>query len=337
MKHKILIIFILCSSILTAQNIIKVNNIPGVIDVDYNNVDTAIFYANTNDIIMVYGSPNSYGSIYINKKVKIVGPGYFLTENPQTSITGASAEANNIYFQSGSEGATVEGFLVQNNIEVQTDTINVKRCKIGYDIDLNGNNNIVISECYIGDDVVTGGNNSTSIIVSNSIILDQIWASGAFTISGVFSQNIIKGVESESNLPHSSTYINNIFTNSATTVINNDVGVNTFINNLFTSSAVAYTPDNSVSGNTGNITGVTVSSLFVGTTGNSTDGQYQLKAGSPAIGAGQGGVDCGVFGGTSPYVLSGLPAIPNIHQLTAPLQTNGNGTLPITIKLKANN
>ena len=51
-----------------------------------------------------------------------------------------------------------------------------------------------------------------------------------------------------------------------------------------------------------------MSSVFLYT--GSTDGQYQLKAGSPAIGAGNGGVNCGAYGGPNPYVLSGLPPVP---------------------------
>jgi hypothetical protein len=32
---------------------------------------------------------------------------------------------------------------------------------------------------------------------------------------------------------------------------------------------------------------------------------------SPGLGAGFGGTDCGIFGGAEPYVLSGIPPIPN--------------------------
>ena len=46
---------------------------------------------------------------------------------------------------------------------------------------------------------------------------------------------------------------------------------------------------------------------YSGTLGKSDDAKWKLKAGSPAIGAGVSGVDCGVFGGVTPYVLSGVP------------------------------
>lgn len=52
--------------------------------------------------------------------------------------------------------------------------------------------------------------------------------------------------------------------------------------------------------------------------GSSTDTQYQLKEDSPALRAGTGGVDVGMFGGSSPYVISGLPALPRITDLRVP-------------------
>ena len=69
----------------------------------------------------------------------------------------------------------------------------------------------------------------------------------------------------------------------------------------------------------------------------STDGKWKLKAGSPGIGAGFGGTDCGIFGGSEPYVLSGIPPIPTIYSLTAPAVGEKNTGLPIQIKVKSNN
>ena len=75
-----------------------------------------------------------------------------------------------------------------------------------------------------------------------------------------------------------------------------------------------------------------MSTVFVGT--GSTDGQWKLIAGSTAIGAGVNGEDCGMFGGSNSYVLSGLPAIPAIYFFTAPAE--GGNQLPVKIKVKSN-
>ncbi|MEQ1554417.1 MAG: hypothetical protein ABL929_09580, partial [Ferruginibacter sp.] len=74
----------------------------------------------------------------------------------------------------------------------------------------------------------------------------------------------------------------------------------------------------------------------------STDGQWRLKAGSPAIAAGETvlGItpDCGAYGTADPYVLSGIPPIPTIYLLTVPAAIASNATtMPITISTKSNN
>jgi len=47
--------------------------------------------------------------------------------------------------------------------------------------------------------------------------------------------------------------------------------------------------------------------------------------------------DCGAFGGTTPYVLSGIPAIPNIYFLQLTPNATQAGGLKMTIRAKANN
>lgn len=73
------------------------------------------------------------------------------------------------------------------------------------------------------------------------------------------------------------------------------------------------------------------STIFVGSTNNSTDGQWQLLANSPAKSAGSDGSDCGMFGGATPYQLSGLPPIPVVYDIIGPdLQTG-----KVTVKARA--
>ena len=69
----------------------------------------------------------------------------------------------------------------------------------------------------------------------------------------------------------------------------------------------------------------------------STDGQYVLKAGSPAKGTGQSGADMGIYGGTNPYKLSGMPRIPAIYKLTAPSNTTSGNPYTITLSVRSNN
>lgn len=70
--------------------------------------------------------------------------------------------------------------------------------------------------------------------------------------------------------------------------------------------------------------------------GNFIDSAFRLKPGSPAIGAGAGGIDAGAYGGISPYRLSVQPNIPAIYKIIAPAVVTG-GTITVTLSAKSNN
>ena len=78
------------------------------------------------------------------------------------------------------------------------------------------------------------------------------------------------------------------------------------------------------------------STIFVGNNASSLEGQYMLSANSPAKGAGEGGVDCGAFGGDEPYVIGGVPSGPIIQELTVPQVTSGS-TINVRVKARVQN
>ncbi|MBS1566787.1 MAG: hypothetical protein JST39_20550, partial [Bacteroidetes bacterium] len=111
----------------------------------------------------------------------------------------------------------------------------------------------------------------------------------------------------------------------------------TIKNNLF---AAAQTLPGTATGNQIN---VNMANVYVyGTTG-SQDTRTQLKPGSPAIAAGLtvGAVttpDCGAFGATDPYRLSGIANIPTIYTLTVPTSIpSGSTTMSVTLSTRNNN
>ncbi len=64
----------------------------------------------------------------------------------------------------------------------------------------------------------------------------------------------------------------------------------------------------------------------------SPDGRFQLLPVGPAHDMGENGGDIGMFGGSEPYVISGIPPIPTITDIDVPaFGTIGDG---ITIHLK---
>jgi len=136
------------------------------------------------------------------------------------------------------------------------------------------------------------------------------------------------------------TCLNNIFTGSVQA--NNCY----FANNIQT--AGTFTPTgcttyNNIGSSTqygtsnGNMSNVNMDDVFVcfsscGT--YSADGRYQLKPGSVAAGAGAGGIDCGIFDGNYPYVLSGIPNFPAIYYLQVLPQGD---LLNVSVKVKSHN
>ena len=81
-------------------------------------------------------------------------------------------------------------------------------------------------------------------------------------------------------------------------------------------------------------------SVFVGygTQGSfSNDSRWVLRANSPAKGTGIGGTDMGMFGGTNPYKLSGMPGIPAFYKLTAPSATTSTNPYTLTFSVRSNN
>ena len=74
--------------------------------------------------------------------------------------------------------------------------------------------------------------------------------------------------------------------------------------------------------------------LFAG--GDSPDGKYQLidDPANLALTAGIFDDECGMFGGLTPYKLSGIPPIPTIYELNVPAVGN---TLPVQVKARSNN
>ena len=110
----------------------------------------------------------------------------------------------------------------------------------------------------------------------------------------------------------------------------------TIKNNLFQSNqALPGTATN-------NQVSINMDNVYVGGTTGSLDSRLVLKAGSPAIGAGLtvGAVvspDCGAFGATDPYKLSGIPNIPTIYSLTVPVSIpSGASTMNVTFSTRNN-
>jgi hypothetical protein len=70
---------------------------------------------------------------------------------------------------------------------------------------------------------------------------------------------------------------------------------------------------------------------------HSTDGTWMIRDTSFAKTYGQGGIECGAYGNSTPYKLSGIPNLPYIYAMDVPAQATAPGTIQVRIKAKPSN
>ncbi len=194
---KKLLLFILLSAVLSnflkAQNLHRVNNNTDF-DADFTTLQDAVTAASNGDTIYVEGSATDYAGATINKPLTIVGPGFFLNENPKTQANNVAATFNGIItFAAGSEGSTIMGCKMQSgyNLIVSVSDITVIRNNLYY-LDFNStSNNIVVAQNWMNG-IDTPNGQITNAIISNNIIyhdIDMNNTSGSLIVSNnVFRQ-----------------------------------------------------------------------------------------------------------------------------------------------------
>ncbi len=312
---------------LGAQHLLRVNNNPGF-DVDYTTLQAAVDAAIGGDTIYVEGSTTYYAGATINKQLTIVGPGYYLNENPKTQANKLEAQINSdLTFAAGSEGSTLMGCVFFDGLIINTGDITVIR-NLLWEVDFEGtSDNILFAQNYVGRSVQATAGQISNAVIANNIIGRQIWAQPA---SGplVVSNNVL--ITTNYTFPidcHNANIQNNIvIRNIASISLNSGNSIN---NNILAADGT------DASGNQYNIDMTTVFADFDGQLEMSTDGKWKLKAGSPALGAGASGVDCGAYGGLAPYILSGIPNLPHIYEASVQAATSSESGLQVTILVKS--
>ncbi len=284
------------------------------------------------DTLYVYGSTAAYTEIVLDKRLIIIGPGYFLSENTGLQFNPNAATVNGINFQTGAEGSVVSA-LVSGAIGIYTHSITISRCHIhAYPIDIylfGDADNCLITECLLDNNLYHQSEGIPAGVIVSNCYLKGI---GTRESQVVYKNNIIDGMP----LVENSTFYNNIFIWDGDYsdawfedhLINCSVYSNIFMGTA-SSSEVLNWPDC--------LFNQTIESIFVDQALHTTDGKWQLAEDSPAIGAGTNGTDCGMFGGSTPYVLSGIPPIPTIYHFEASTSGSSTSGLPVHIKVKTHN
>ena len=358
MKKVYLALLCVAISAMASAKIWRVNNNTGIV-ADFTSAQAAHDAAavHNGDTIHIEASASGYGSLYMSKRLVIMGPGYFFTEtapmvaNPKTEANLNISYIGVLYFNPGSKGSVVSGMYVGSYAVIQDSLITLQRCYLNGDVYF-GDSYVTYSGFAdtIRQNLMTGGfrcgYNSTGkfqkILAYNNIVGSANGAdfgSNINNIDGYFINNdFVYYYSSGTNNPTSVTTANFVYQNNIFGSVNFGAyqSSNVYFNNICLGTGVP-------AGNS-NIQNVDVASVvYKDWTGNgaglSSDGRYALKPGGtdPAIGAGTlngGPVDCGAFGGPAPYILSGMPNAPSIYVLTVPTQIN-SGTASMNITLSS--
>jgi len=328
----ILVLLTVTALVAQAQTIRRVNNngLPGT-DVAGTNIYSTIQLAHnaavSGDIIQLEPSTTSYGSLTCTKRLTIVGPGYFLSNNqpPALQASVIPASVSSIFFNTGSANSTISG-VTASYIYLSTNDITVSRNQVDYVVYgyQGAASNALIRQNYIYQMYYNGYVHNNMLITNNIITYNVSLNTGS--ISGEFSNNSFVGGAGAA----FDNFIlrNNYFASGLTTTANT-----TWQYNLLAQATLPTL--GSQSNNTGN---VAASTVFTQTSGSPQyDAWYVLKTGTnPARNAGQGGIDIGAYGSATGfgYRLSGIPAIPTIYQLN---QSVSGNSLNVTISTRSNN
>lgn len=277
----------------------------------------------------------------INKQVTIIGTGYLRASSPHQF----AHVSNDLTITA--EGTKIEGLWCAS-IYIKAANVTIERCystgRICVD---NGNNNykytgIVIRQCYIVGGYVgsssTGTNSylTNATIENNIIIFSDSYDALRYMNGCTVKNNYIryKGTSTSSYVISSAAnciIYNNILLNnkSAENVLKGTATSNCY-NNIYSSATTDEENHNYGLGSADE-------SLIFAMSGNNDERYSELKEGSPAIGYGVDGANCGPTGGLYPYVVSGLPAYHPYYTNAVFSKTSDGTGVNVSLKIKMQN
>lgn len=289
--------------------------------------------------------------VTLNKKIILIGPGYNFAETGNNIMNAESAVFRTISINSNSTFSEIHG-CVANNINLVSYCV-ANRCKVADQININGDG-CEITNCYMNR-ICIASSSGVKIIgnIINGYFHDGTTNSVYKLTSATIANNTIVGWKEANLLPTGEFYMcniyNNIIINTNTNLvaaaidtvsrysdytIHPDLLANNSIHHNVLST-VQCPGSNTICNVATNVYGATVESIFVNN--GLMEGQYELKSGSPAIGAASDGGNCGAFGGVKPYKKGGQPAgIPYIYDATFS-NPSENNTINANFKVRITN
>jgi len=298
----------------------RVSNIDAT--ANFSTLDAAMQGITAGDTLYLEGSNIGYTlSNPITKKVAILGSGYYLADNPNTSVNkleaNISGDVSIMANETLMEGVSFYSSSGTGNLNIGADDVIIRKCYIGahvYFTDSNANThlqikNTAIMQCYMRYGLWNTATNSDTAY--NSLIVNNI-----FNDYNIYLQYLVNAVIE-----------NNTFTGTGSSISYN---TGCYIrNNLLVSSSLITNSNTNCTISNNYVTGATDYVTSV----TSNDGKWQLASTSAGMTAGVDGGQCGAFGGASPYVLSGVANMPYIYEIDAPTVASAAGGLQVTVKV----
>ncbi|MFZ4522436.1 MAG: hypothetical protein ACOYNC_12065 [Bacteroidales bacterium] len=267
------------------------------------------------DTVYFESSMFVYDGFNLVKRLVLIGPGYYLADNDSTQADPKPATLQSITFSNGSQGSIMKGISFSSSVQVSTSNITLEKNYIMGGFSLNNCSGISILRNYI---LYLSLNTAQNVLISNNIFVSENQFGNCLTIDASASASVINNIFFGKLNVNNSVFRNNILTCTSLSqpffMSNNSL----VQNNIGASNQFAVS--------NGNLANVDMTTVFVNTGG--AEAKFKLKPGSPAIGAGVGGADCGMFGGNYPYVLSGMVTGPSVWYM------NMNG-IDVTVKAKS--
>ncbi len=357
MKTQTNLIVLVCALFCASQasaGIWRVNNNPALVQGNggftcnhcFTNLAFALSSVEDGDTLYLEPSPVNYGDINIISPIHIIGPGYFLTENPMLQANPETAKTGDITINVGAEGTTIEGVVIGQlyNQELRIGSLNsvsditIENCFIYSNIHLGNDSdpmltNIIISKNYFGSNAgITSLYNDigvwTNVIIRNNIINGSI-DFNTNKSAEVFN-NVIYG---DLDVDYLTEVYNNIFPESSTSITQNDNSCSNIHHNVFSTSQPLWL------GDCDNFWNAPLNIIFPAS-GTSEELNMPLASCSSCFSGldigGENPREMGAFGGVDPYEISGLTYVA-IYELFVTPVTSPEGEVTVTVSTRSNN
>ena len=314
---KLFVIAAMCMSMTAQATVLRVSNVPNS-GAPYTSISDAMTAAADGDTIIVDGSAQKYDEAAINKRIVLMGPGYWLAENGTLQDGASPATVGNIYFNGGSDGTIVTSMECTGTVYVKATNVTITRCKIDgniiHDANPNSANHTIIHQCFLGGYIRGYGNIAShltpSVQVTNNIFTKRYDDDGLIEYL------------TDSYIAY------NTMTNNHTNIhYTCDVGLKgcTIEKNVaywLGSLETCTYSDNFMQHDEGDVL------IYPDTSTDFTIKNQELSADVLSKIEGKG-----AFAGDDPYVISGLPVGPVIKDISVPASVTAGSSLNVTIKL----